>query len=924
MGEGSSSSARSLSRAASLLGLALWSAAALQGQDLVSLPLTVSEEIATYVAQIGAEAVPAEVDLDLIRSGPERLVLTLPDGRAVPTERAVFDDRGDGNVLWTGSLIGVDYEAVQLTLHDGYLIAWLAEPGGSKFHLQARPDGWGRLAPAGGPSPGYCPGAVVPSAGGTRAEPDRPASPEGSADRPRRVGTASSHDSLDIVVFHTRGARDNWSRVGGSTTAIQAAFDYLNRVLRNGEIPVTANLVHSEAAPSELDTPVSTLLKLRWNRRAASARYEHGADLVHLFNAESFDVTEACGRAYVLLKRHTGESFAPFGYGWTSNGARCGYQWSLHTFAHEVGHNLGGNHDPANTSIDPAVAVTPFAYGHTDLTRFPRIATVMSYGVDGDTEFEPYFSSVRHTPNGWTIGVAGERENERVVQQTIHDVARLSDHAPAELGPPPPWPPVDIEGRATSSSSVHLTWVDDAHNEAGFTVWYRPVGGEWTRFSVLPADSEEEHVTGLLAGRRYEFAIGAYNNNATNSTSFGEWVTVQLPGPTKPAAPSELTAVAVDNTTVRLQWADNSDDEDGFEVQLRPQDGGWRTYSRVAADTESAEVTELEAGGSYRFRVRAYNNGGRSSSNTATVVLPAVEYTDCVPSAPQVFFDHGYTVSMCVEYEREGETVQADAVDYGLESRESGLLYFFERDNSEVLIKVLDGCAINNHRWVFVAPVTTLAFNLRVDETATGESWEHKNPRGGLTATTKSDVEAFPCGAASAGLSSSADGGGVGVRGVDLVDARGPSASATSTLLARVEPVSRVPVSVTRPIVAGEAADCEPRPVTTLLGGYTVNMCVEHIRNDEPVVEDVKDYGLDSEQSAILYFFNRDNAEVLIKVLDGCAINGHRWVFVAPVTTLAFNLSIESPGGGEPWTHENRLDQTAAAKSDLMAFRCSN
>ena len=112
--------------------------------------------------------------------------------------------------------------------------------------------------------------------------------------------------------------------------------------------------------------------------------------------------------------------------------------------------------------------------------------------------------------------------------------------------------------------------------------------------------------------------------------------------------------------------------------------------------------------------------------------------------------------------------------------------------------------------------------------------------------------------------------------------------------------------------------------MTTLSGGFTVNMCVEHVRDGESVLEEVWDYGLNSEQSAILYFFHRDNAEVLIKVLDGCAVNGHRWVFVAPVTTLAFNLSIESPGGDVPWTHTNGFNQTAAARSDLEAFACAD
>ncbi len=316
--------------------------------------------------------------------------------------------------------------------------------------------------------------------------------------------------------------------------------------------------------------------------------------------------------------------------------------------------------------------------------------------------------------------------------------------------------------------------------------------------------------------------------------------------------------------------------------------------------------------------VQGQTNGTGTGGISRTAAKPAT-YTDCVPSAPQITFEHGYTVSMCIEYERDGESVQADAFDFGLGSRESGLLHFFDPDNAEVLIKVLDGCAVNGHRWVFVAPVTTLAFNLRVDETATEKSWAHRNPRGGQTATAESDLLAFPCSPAASSAVTAARSGGIG--GLDLVDgSSGLAGSPTSPAPAGAW--SRPRIADTRSISAGGTTDCIPRPVTTLKGGFIVNMCVEHLRGGEPMLEEVRNYGLNSQQSAILYFFHRDNAEVLIKVLDGCAVNGHRWVFVAPATTLAFNLSIEAHSGGAAWKHRNRLNQTAAARSDLEAFPC--
>ena len=127
------------------------------------------------------------------------------------------------------------------------------------------------------------------------------------------------------------------------------------------------------------------------------------------------------------------------------------------------------------------------------------------------------------------------------------------------------------------------------------------------------------------------------------------------------------------------------------------------------------------------------------------------EFTDCIPgSSPLMLglnrygshleYRDGYRVSMCYET-RDGEV--GDARDWGLRSPQSGLLYFFERNDAEVLIKVFDGCEANDRHWVFVAPLTDLAFNLHIDD-IDGGRWTYRNPLG-VTASTKSDTSAFAC-----------------------------------------------------------------------------------------------------------------------------------------------------------------------------------
>lgn len=119
-------------------------------------------------------------------------------------------------------------------------------------------------------------------------------------------------------------------------------------------------------------------------------------------------------------------------------------------------------------------------------------------------------------------------------------------------------------------------------------------------------------------------------------------------------------------------------------------------------------------------------------------------------------------------------------------------------------------------------------------------------------------------------------------------------------------------------------SNCDPtRSLLSLDGGYSVEMCFEY-ENDQgqTLTRDARSYGLGSRQSGLLYFFDRDNAEVLVKVLNGCAVNGHRWVYVAPVTDLAFKLAIRAGRGGKVWTYENPKGSPAQVRSDLSAFYC--
>ncbi len=63
-------------------------------------------------------------------------------------------------------------------------------------------------------------------------------------------------------------------------------------------------------------------------------------------------------------------------------------------------------------------------------------------------------------------------------------------------------------------------------------------------------------------------------------------------------------------------------------------------------------------------------------------------------------------------------------------SNASGNFYFFDPENWEMLVKVLDGCSINGHYWFFLAAATDVGWELVIEDTASGELRSDASPFG--------------------------------------------------------------------------------------------------------------------------------------------------------------------------------------------------
>ena len=112
---------------------------------------------------------------------------------------------------------------------------------------------------------------------------------------------------------------------------------------------------------------------------------------------------------------------------------------------------------------------------------------------------------------------------------------------------------------------------------------------------------------------------------------------------------------------------------------------------------------------------------------------------------------------------------------------------------------------------------------------------------------------------------------------------------------------------------------CEPSPQRLcLLGGrFAVELSWRDGQDRVGVGTRVEQQTTDS---GLLWFFREANWELLVKVLDGCGVNGHYWVFAAAATDVEYELRVTDLATGQEVSYFNTLGQASSAINDIGAF----
>ena len=217
---------------------------------------------------------------------------------------------------------------------------------------------------------------------------------------------------------------------------------------------------------------------------------------------------------------------------------------------------------------------------------------------------------------------------------------------------------------------------------------------------------------------------------------------------------------------------------------------------------------------------------------------------------------------------------------------DTGYFWFFTPNNVELVVKVVDGRAVNDHFWFFSGALSDVEYTILVTDTVTGDQRAYFNPQGTLESL--ADTSAFP-------------------------PAGDPAAS-------RLAGKPAVPTIADGPR-NGFEAEAAPCSVTTSA------LCLNSSRFRVQVDWNVPAQGTSGSGVAVpltvdtgyFWFFSANNVELTIKVVDGRVVNGHFWVFFGALSDVGYTITVTDTATGATRRYTNP-PSALSSFADVSAF----
>jgi len=189
--------------------------------------------------------------------------------------------------------------------------------------------------------------------------------------------------------------------------------------------------------------------------------------------------------------------------------------------------------------------------------------------------------------------------------------------------------PTGLLTTAFTDTESELEWTDNSMDETGFKI-ERCSGDLCSDFTELDTAGSNIEIYGdseLETETVYCYRVRAYK------TAFCGWDTSysnESCDMTFSAHATDLTATAFNSMVIRLDWIDNANDEDGYELEVQIFNGEFVKIATLAPNvTTFIDTMGIQPEKEYRYRIRTFRGADLAPySNEATVITPEWLETD--------------------------------------------------------------------------------------------------------------------------------------------------------------------------------------------------------------------------------------------------------------------------------------------------------
>ncbi len=238
------------------------------------------------------------------------------------------------------------------------------------------------------------------------------------------IPAGDAANTVDVMVVYTAAARTGAGGTAGIQSQIDLAIAEANTCYANSGLGLTLNLVYrGEVSYTETSDASTDLTRLQATSDGKldtvhTLRAQYGADLVCLV-VEGMNTYAGLG--YIMSPVST--NFAAYGF----SVVKRQYLTGAYTFPHELGHNMGCNHDRDNASGSGAQT---YSYGYRFDASGSTYRSVMAYAPGTRIA---YFSnpdvSYLGTATGVAVGQLDEANNALSLSNSVATVSAFFDSA---------------------------------------------------------------------------------------------------------------------------------------------------------------------------------------------------------------------------------------------------------------------------------------------------------------------------------------------------------------------------------------------------------------------------------------------------------------------------------------------------------------